>query len=72
MRAIWAKSRCTSRNLFQVARIEKRGYDAYTLTTPRRYVQALGDGFSVEVRVRRWPTSQQWQQSTRCIRPDPL
>lgn len=35
----------------QVARIEKRGYDAYSLNTLRRYVQALGDGFSVEVRV---------------------
>jgi DNA-binding XRE family transcriptional regulator len=37
----------------QVARIEKRGYDAYTLNTLRRYVQALGEGFSLEVRVRR-------------------
>lgn len=36
----------------QVARIEKRGYDAYTLTSLRRYVQALGDGFALEVRVR--------------------
>ena len=35
----------------QVARIEKRGYDAYTLNTLRRYVQALGDQFSLEVRV---------------------
>ena len=35
----------------QVARIEKRGYDAYTLNTLRRYVTALGDGFSLEVRV---------------------
>jgi transcriptional regulator with XRE-family HTH domain len=34
----------------QVARIERRGYDAYTL---RRYVQALGDEFSLEVRVQR-------------------
>src|SRR5438309_5797436 len=37
----------------QVARIEKRGYDAYTLTTLRRYVQALGEGFALEVAVRR-------------------
>jgi len=37
----------------QVARIEKRGYDAYTLNTLRRYVQALGKGFSLEVAVRR-------------------
>ena len=37
----------------QVARIEKRGYDAYTLTTLRRYLAALGDGFSLEVHVRR-------------------
>ena len=36
----------------QVSRIEKRGYDAYTLNTLRRYVQALGDGFSLEVQVR--------------------
>ncbi len=35
----------------QVARIEKRGYDAYTLTTLRRYVRALGEGFTLEVRV---------------------
>jgi DNA-binding XRE family transcriptional regulator len=37
----------------QVARIEKRGYDSYTLNTLRRYVGALGEGFSVEVRVHR-------------------
>ncbi len=36
----------------QVARIEKRGYDAYTINTLRRYVAALGDGFSLEVAVR--------------------
>ena len=35
----------------QVARIEKRGYDAYTLNTLRRYVAALGGGFVLEVRV---------------------
>jgi len=37
----------------QVARIEKHGYDANTLNTLRRYVQALGEGFSLEVKVRR-------------------
>src|SRR5436305_12964661 len=37
----------------QVARIEKRGYDAYTLNTLRRYIQALGDEFFLEVRVQR-------------------
>src|SRR5437016_1137850 len=37
----------------QVARIEKRGYDAYTLNTLRRYVQALGEDFSLQVAVRR-------------------
>ncbi len=37
----------------QVARIEKRGYDAYTLTSLRRYVEALGGEFSLEVVVRR-------------------
>ena len=36
----------------QVARIEKCGYDYYTLTTSCRYVQALGEGFSFNVRVR--------------------
>jgi DNA-binding XRE family transcriptional regulator len=35
----------------QVARIEKRGYDAYTLNTLRRYVTALGEGFSLEVTI---------------------
>lgn len=35
----------------QVARIEKRGYDAYTLNTLRRYVRALGGDFRLEVRV---------------------
>jgi DNA-binding XRE family transcriptional regulator len=35
----------------QVARIEKRGYDAYTLNTLRRYVEALGEGFTLEVRI---------------------
>ncbi len=37
----------------QVARIEKRGYDSYTLNTLRRYVAALGEGFSVEVLIHR-------------------
>jgi len=37
----------------QVARIEKRGYDAYTLTTLRRYVRALGDDFNLQIAVRR-------------------
>lgn len=36
----------------QVARIEKQGYDAYTLNTLRRYVEALGDDFTLEIRVR--------------------
>lgn len=36
----------------QVSRIEKQGYDAYTLNTLRRYVKALGEGFSLEVRIR--------------------
>jgi len=35
----------------QVARIEKQGYDAYTLKTLRRYVAALGEGFLLEVRI---------------------
>lgn len=36
----------------QVARLEKRGYDAYMLSLLRRYVRALGEGFSLEVSVR--------------------
>ena len=36
----------------QIARIEKRGYDSYTLNTLRRYVAALGGDFVLEVRVR--------------------
>jgi DNA-binding XRE family transcriptional regulator len=35
----------------QVARIEKRGYDAYTLRTLRRYLEALGEQFTLEVAV---------------------
>jgi predicted XRE-type DNA-binding protein len=37
----------------QVARIEKRGYEAYTLNTLRRYIAALGEGYSLEVKVTR-------------------
>ncbi len=37
----------------QVSRMEKRGYDRYTLNSLRRYIQALGDDFTLEVRVRR-------------------
>ncbi len=37
----------------QVARLEKRGYEDYTLNSLRRYVEALGDDFILEVRVRR-------------------
>ena len=39
----------------QVARIEKRGYDAYTLTTLRRYVEALGGDYRLEVRISHTP-----------------
>jgi len=41
----------------QVARLEKRGYDAYTLNSLRRYVNALGVGFELEVHLRQ-PTPQ--------------
>ena len=37
----------------QVARIEKRGYDAYTLNTLRRYVAALGEGYAIEILIKR-------------------
>lgn len=36
----------------QVARIEKRGYDAHSLSTLRRYITALGTGFSLEVVIK--------------------
>ena len=39
----------------QVAKIEHRGYEAYTLTTLHRYVQALGADFALEVRVHHVP-----------------
>lgn len=39
----------------QVARIEKKGYEAYTLTTLRRYVEALGQDFHLEVRITHVP-----------------
>jgi predicted XRE-type DNA-binding protein len=37
----------------QVARLEKRGYEDYTLNSLRRYVEALGTDFRLEVKVRR-------------------
>ena len=37
----------------QVARIEKAGYDCYTLNTLRRYVEALGSDFRLEVAIKR-------------------
>ena len=36
----------------QVAQVERHGYEEYTLTTLRRYVQALGADFALEVRIR--------------------
>jgi DNA-binding XRE family transcriptional regulator len=35
----------------QVSRIEQQGYDSHTIRTLRRYVEALGEGFSLEVRI---------------------
>jgi len=37
----------------QVARIEKAGYDCYTLNTLRRYVEALGSDFTLQVAIAR-------------------
>ncbi len=39
----------------QVARIEKRGYENYTITTLKRYVQALGNGYRLDVTIRSTP-----------------
>lgn len=36
-----------------IARIEKTGYESYTLTTLRRYVAALGEEYELEVHIRR-------------------
>ena len=36
----------------QVSKMEKRGYDHYTLQSLRRYIHALGDDFTLEVKVR--------------------
>lgn len=38
-------------SLAQIVRIEKRGYDLYTLNSLRRYVKALGEGFALEVKL---------------------
>lgn len=35
----------------QVSRLEKQGYEAYTLSSLRRYLHALGEEFSLDVRV---------------------
>jgi ribosome-binding protein aMBF1 (putative translation factor) len=35
----------------QVARLEKRGYDAHSVNSLRRYVEALGEGFSLGITV---------------------
>ena len=52
----------------QVARVEKRGYDSLTLTSLRRYVAALGDGFSLEVRVRQHPIVENRVSQTAAVR----
>ena len=40
----------------QVAHIEERGYEEYTLKTLRRYLQALGDQFCLEVTISKMET----------------
>lgn len=47
----------------QVARVEKRGYDSLTLNSLRRYVAALGDGFSLQVTIQRAPAAQPFQRA---------
>ena len=37
----------------QVAKMERRGYESYTMKSLQRYVQALGEDFTLEVSVRR-------------------
>jgi DNA-binding XRE family transcriptional regulator len=52
----------------QVSRIEKAGYDAYTLNTLRRYVAALGEGFELEVTIHMPETA----ESDEAVSPLPL
>ncbi len=47
----------------QVARIEKKGYEVYTLTTLRRYVQALGQDFQLEITIVHIPESERIARS---------
>lgn len=42
----------------QVAKVERHGYEAYTLTTLRRYVQALGADFALDVQIRHVPQAE--------------
>ena len=37
----------------QVARIEKRGYEAHTLRTLQRYIEALGNGYKLVVSIQK-------------------
>ena len=37
----------------QVARIEKRGYESYTLRTLQRYLQALGNQFTLAISIKK-------------------
>lgn len=43
----------------QIAKVERHGYEAYTLTTLRRYVQALGTDFALEVQIKHIPHTEQ-------------
>ncbi len=44
--------------LKKVIRMERRGYDAYTLNSLRKYVRALGEEFSLDVSVHQNGSSQ--------------
>ncbi len=48
----------------QVVKIERQGYDAYTLNTLRRYVRARGGGYHLEVHIQ--PPSQPAVAESRC------
>ena len=43
----------------QVAKVARHGYEADTLAMLRRYVQALGADFALEVEIRHIPHEQQ-------------
>ncbi|MHB8646758.1 MAG: helix-turn-helix domain-containing protein [Thermomicrobiales bacterium] len=55
-RQLGAARRSAGLTQAQVARLEQRDYHGYTLRSLRRYIEALGAGYSLAVAVRRGDT----------------